>query len=117
MTGLTTSIASLQFKWSSLEVRITMDREEIRGLRIESGSIARDVSPKGFGHMLNHSWSHRMAMSFITLQEVNDEKVVRFRFGRIDSPLVQRQEQKLVPVEKVKDHRCTFPENLYVDIN
>ena len=90
MTRLTTSIASLQFKWSSLEVRTTMDREEIRGLRIESGSIARDVSPKVFGRMLKHSWSHRMTMSFITVQEVMDENVIRFRFGRIDSPLVQR---------------------------
>jgi hypothetical protein len=48
MTRLTTSIASLQFKWSSSEVRTTVDREEIQGLRIESGSIARDVSPKTF---------------------------------------------------------------------
>lgn len=85
-----------------------MDREEIRGLRIESGSIARGVSPKVFGRMLKHSWSHRMTTSFITVQEVMDGNVIRFRFGRIDSPLVQRQEQKLVPVEKVKDYRCTF---------
>ena len=58
-----------------------------------------------------------MMMSFITVQEVIDENVIRLRFRRIDSPLVQRQEQKLVPVEKVKDYRCTFPENFYVDIN
>lgn len=49
MTRLTTSIASLQFKWSSSEVHTTVDREEIRELRIESGSIARGVSPKVLG--------------------------------------------------------------------
>jgi hypothetical protein len=86
MTRLTTSVASLQFKWSLLEVRTTMDREEIRGPRTESGSIARGVSPKVFGRGPKHSWSHRTTISFITVQEVMDENFVRFRFGGINSP-------------------------------
>lgn len=61
------SIASLQFKWSSLEVHATVDREEIRELRIESGSIARGVSPKVLGRRLKYSWSYGVTVSFITV--------------------------------------------------
>ena len=85
MSRLTTSKASLQFKWSLLEVRTTMDREEVRGPRIESGSIARGVSPKVFGRRLRYSWPHRMTMSFITVQEVMNENFVCFKFGGINS--------------------------------